>query len=276
MAAGEAIPDSELIREPEPYEDRIVKVDEFENEGASLEEFLLSLIDYQDIVKAKTERWRLQINRFQKVATNGNEAVEKLKEELTSVVDFWEGIKLNNPASQLQSILTAFDPANPNPKYLEFCCKCIRRSMELGLQSFAELEDLLANKIKIGSSAADELVALVENKITERLEYLDKDVVRKQRRRFNALEDKVQQLQEQKSISGGNVTLNIEKLMESLNKPGTAEADLKEEDYFGVIPFDSEAEEKTATYAYLWLSEKLLLQGMCSFMSLSSATPPKS
>ena len=94
MAAGEAIPDSELIREPEPYEDRIVKVDEFENEGASLEEFLLSLIDYQDIVKAKTERWRLQINRFQKVATNGNEAVEKLKEELTSVVDFWEGINI--------------------------------------------------------------------------------------------------------------------------------------------------------------------------------------
>jgi hypothetical protein len=43
-----------------------VKVEEFESEGSSLEEFLLSLIDYQDLVKAKTERWKLQINRFQK------------------------------------------------------------------------------------------------------------------------------------------------------------------------------------------------------------------
>lgn len=147
--------------------------------------------------------------------------------------------------------------------------------MELGLQSFNELEDILANKIKVGSAAADELVALVENKISERLEYLEKDIVRKQRRRFNALEEKVQQLQEQKSISGGNVTFNIEKLMESLAKPGQ-DADLKEEDYFGVIPFDSEAAEKAAGYTYLWLSEKYLLQGMCSFLGLSSSMPPRS
>jgi uncharacterized radical SAM superfamily protein len=61
-----------------------------------LEEFLLSLIDYQDLVKAKTERWKLQINKFQKQIPN--ETVDKLKEELTSVVEFWEGIKVNNPA----------------------------------------------------------------------------------------------------------------------------------------------------------------------------------
>lgn len=61
-----------------------------------MEEFLLSLIDYQDLVKAKTERWKLQINKFQKQIPN--ETVDKLKEELTSVVEFWEGIKVNNPA----------------------------------------------------------------------------------------------------------------------------------------------------------------------------------
>ncbi len=83
------------------------------------------------------------------------------------------------------------------------------------------------------------------------------------------LEEKVQQLQEQKSISGGNVQMNIEKLMESLNKAGESD-ELKEEDYFGLIPFDSEADEKFGTYNYLWISEKLLLQGMCIFLSLSS------
>jgi hypothetical protein len=66
--------------------------------------------------------------------------------------------------------------------------------MELGLQTFAELEEILANKIKLGSAQVDELVGLVESKIGERLEYLDKDIVRKQRRRFNILEEKVQQL----------------------------------------------------------------------------------
>jgi len=98
MAAGEFITEADKIREPEAFDERLVKVEEFENEGAGIEEFLLSLIDYQDIVKAKAERWKLQINRYQKIATNGGEVVEKLKEELTSVVDFWEGIKLNNPA----------------------------------------------------------------------------------------------------------------------------------------------------------------------------------
>lgn len=103
VAAGEFIPEQELIKEPEPYEERLVKVDEFENEGAGLEEYLLSLIDYQDIVKAKTERWKLQINRFQK--TFGTDNVEKIKEELVAVVDFWEGIKMNGPAQQLTAIL---------------------------------------------------------------------------------------------------------------------------------------------------------------------------
>jgi predicted transcriptional regulator len=64
--------------------------------------------------------------------------------------------------------------------------------MELGLQTFAELEEILQNKVKVGSAQVDELVGLIESKVTERLEYLDKDIVRKQRKRFQALEDKVQ------------------------------------------------------------------------------------
>jgi hypothetical protein len=69
--------------------------------------------------------------------------------------------------------------------------------------------------------------------------------------------------------------MNIEKLMESLNKPGTG-TDLKEEDYFGVIPFDTEAEEEFSSYTYLWISEKLLLQGMCAFLNLASQMAPRS
>jgi hypothetical protein len=42
------------------------------------------------------------------------------------------------------------------------------------------------------------------------MEYLDKDIVRKQRRRFNLLEEKVAQMQEDNAISGGNKTGNME------------------------------------------------------------------
>ena len=89
------------------------------------------------------------------------------------------------------------------------------------------------------------------------MEYLDKDIVRKQRRRFNLLEEKVAQMQEDNAISGGNKTGNMEQLMESLKGLGkTAGA---EEDYFGLQPFDTDSQEKFGTYSYLWISEKLLL-----------------
>ena len=49
------------------------------------------------------------------------------------------------------------------------------------------MEDILTNKVKI----QDEVIGVIENKYAERLEYLDKDIVRKQRRRFQMLEEKV-------------------------------------------------------------------------------------
>jgi hypothetical protein len=64
LALGEFVAEAELVKEHEPYEERTVNLKEFEAEGLGFEEYLLSLIDYQDIVKAKTERWKLQINRF--------------------------------------------------------------------------------------------------------------------------------------------------------------------------------------------------------------------
>jgi len=64
IASGEHIPEAERIKDPEPFEEKTLGVKEFEAEGQGFEEYLLSLIDYQDIVKAKLERWKLQINRY--------------------------------------------------------------------------------------------------------------------------------------------------------------------------------------------------------------------
>ena len=41
MQLGEKIPEQDLIRDPEPYEEKLFRFEEFEQEGASFEEFLL-------------------------------------------------------------------------------------------------------------------------------------------------------------------------------------------------------------------------------------------
>lgn len=64
IEGGETIPEEELIKEPEPYEEKVYRMEEFEMEGQAYEEFLLNLMDYQDVVKAKNERWKLMINSF--------------------------------------------------------------------------------------------------------------------------------------------------------------------------------------------------------------------
>mmetsp|Transcript_9422 Transcript_9422/g.8932 ORF Transcript_9422/g.8932 Transcript_9422/m.8932 type:complete len:105 (-) Transcript_9422:303-617(-) len=102
------------------------------------------------------------------------------------MVEFWEGIKVNNPQAILNQTLQQYDSGQPNSRYLEFCCKCVRRSMELGLQQFGELEEILNSKVKL----PEDVLGPVETKFAERVEYLSQDIVRKQRKRFNLLEEK--------------------------------------------------------------------------------------
>jgi hypothetical protein len=58
------IPHSELIRDPDPVEEKVLKFEEFEVEGRALEEFLLTLGDFSDVVRAKTERWKSLVCAF--------------------------------------------------------------------------------------------------------------------------------------------------------------------------------------------------------------------
>ena len=66
LAKGETIPEPDLIKDLEPYEEKYFKFSEFEVEGSALEEFLLTLGDYSDVVRAKTERWKTLVSAFQK------------------------------------------------------------------------------------------------------------------------------------------------------------------------------------------------------------------
>ena len=50
----------------------------------------------------------------------------------------------------------------------------------------------------------------------------------------------------------------------------------EDDDYWGIIQFDDSDEEKFSVYTYLWLSEKLFLQGMCAFLSYAATQPQRS
>ena len=141
---GEEIPAEDLIKDPEPYEERLYKIDEFEDEGQALEEFLCSLVEYQDVVKAKAEKWKDAIGGMMGEISNGEEATNLLKEQVSTKVEFWEQIKINKPSGQLTALLAANagEGEVTNANYVEMCCKCVRRAMEIGdFTNFDELRE---------------------------------------------------------------------------------------------------------------------------------------
>ena len=194
------MPEDQLIKDPEAFEEKHLRVEEFEVEGASFEEFLLSLGDYTDVAKAKSEKLKTMLGQFSKQITNGEAVVDKERERLQQLIDFWEGVKVNNPVSHLQSILAQADAANENKKYLEFCCKCVRRAMEIPETDLDELSELLSSKVVVSQDKTVKVLELLTSRVTN----LDQDIVVKQRQRFELLEDKVKALLEHKALSDGN------------------------------------------------------------------------
>lgn len=183
LKSGAPIPDSELIRLPEAVEERIVRALEVEREGGSFEEYLLSL-GYVDVVYTQTEGWinRVDILRAYKVRS---EDTDKIKKSLLELIDFWNVLKANPTQYLTQGAIQ-----EDNPKYLELYCKGVRRVMEIGTMSRDEIIAIL-QKIK----EPEELAGSVNNKISEKLDHLQKDIVRKQRLRFQILENKLKELE---------------------------------------------------------------------------------
>lgn len=105
---------------------------------------LLSLGNYTDVARAKSQRWKDLLGNMTSQVTNGAEIVEKGQNELATIVDFWEGVKTNNPVAHLNTILTAVEKGKRN---LEFACKCVRRAMEMPDCNLVDLQETLESKI---------------------------------------------------------------------------------------------------------------------------------
>jgi hypothetical protein len=227
-------------------------------------------MDYQDVVKAKTEKWKEAVAGLQETVSDGEEVVTQLKEAISAKTEFWEQVKLNKPSAQLAALIQAQQAGTENPRFLEFCCKCIRRALEAGdFQSYEEL----GQRSSEGVPVPEEDEAAIETRINERLEYLDKDIVRKQRKRFAALEERVKQMLEQQSLSGGNASLGPKKLQQLVSGDQAVGEDEANQ---LVVTFESPEQEAAKLYAYLWISEKYFLQGMCMFLQLATSSQQRS
>lgn len=110
---------------------------------------------------------------------------------MTQLVEFWENMKTNNPVAHIGNVVTAFE--NPEAssslkaRFLEFCCKCVRRAMEMPETNLTELQETLSEKVKSPEGKEDPILDL----FASRLDNLQHDVVVKQRARFEVLEEKV-------------------------------------------------------------------------------------
>jgi len=122
-------------------------------------------------------------------------------------VEFWDGIKTNNPLVQLTNLCAAVEAS---PRLLEFACKCIRRAMEMPEFTVDQILDALQTKLKNPDNT--EVLELIKNRIVNLVD----DVVLKQRTRFKQLEEKVKIMLEQKSLNGGNNQITAAQLKKIL------------------------------------------------------------
>ena len=285
------IPSNIDPKDVQHVEEKLVKFQEFETEGAALDEFMLSLGDYIDVIKAKTERWKLLINAFQKQVTNIDD-LDQSKDQLQGLVEFWESIKTSSPVAQLNAIIGVAAPVanakdakqaevapsseNENKRYLEFICKCVRRALELPETDLNELNETLTNKVKIDTATEEGVIGL----LNARKENLNQDIVVKQRKRFMILEEKVKQMLESRTLSGGEnriTTKQLQKIMAE-TELSIKQTEMGKKDQAGsqqMLHFNSEEIMQLKQAQFLWISEKYFLQGITQFILFSRQMPQR-
>ena len=62
-------------------------------------------MEYQDIVKAKTEKWKESITSMQDIISGGEDVVQQKKDDVIARVEFWEQVKVNKPSTQLTTLI---------------------------------------------------------------------------------------------------------------------------------------------------------------------------
>ncbi len=148
IAEGGSVPEEERIKQPEAQEETVVSLYEAEKEGESLDEFFLTLGEYNERAALNASKWKSLLTEYVQIATDGENAVNAITGKIDALVQFWQSVAAD-PAAALDELVNA--GKEDNPRYLEFGCKCVRRMLEN--EGWTEENDLAA---KIDSLEVDE------------------------------------------------------------------------------------------------------------------------
>jgi hypothetical protein len=143
LKRGEQINMETLIRDPDPYEDPEYHLVETEDEGQCLDEFLLSLKDFQSLGLAKFSKWKKTVRERMSNVTNASAVLKSYESQFEALSMFWVRTR-ENAASMVDSGDLA-----ENPRLLEFTCKAYRRIMESGQVPLTEMSNLIDKNIEL-------------------------------------------------------------------------------------------------------------------------------
>jgi len=244
ISKGEQIPEEELVKDKEPTEQTEITLYENEKEGEAADEFLLTLGDHNEKVSLNISKWKDLLGEYVEIISDGENAVNSLNEKLDAIVEFWKQIA-SDPSAALSSITNAGKESNP--RYLEFCCKCIRRMLES--DGWTEENDLVSQIDTV--ELDEELKTTVEKSLSEQSKQLENDVLERAVKRLQILE----QLWSENKEDETKQTLH-EKVTKTMAKRAS---ELQIDDQK-----PSEAEEAKKVN-YRWLAELHYLRGAILF-----------
>ena len=160
-------------------------VEECELEGAAFEQWLMQIVVFEKYAGRSAQKWSNLLSRMLP-KTQSEEAkacVMQMSEQIAKMVEFWASIK-DSPSNALQTLQVEGDVQSS--KYLEYSCKGIRRMLQQKEKAneaviLKAIEDVQVDKF---------LFEEIEKKLAEKEENLQNDVVKKQIRRFELLEER--------------------------------------------------------------------------------------
>jgi len=159
--------------EPEPVLKYRYKIVELENEGSSLDEWLLTLKNYSEIAETKSQIWKNRLSKLLPYARPAyteqvSNMIDNIQSDIDNYVEFWKNIR-SDPKTAFQKVQAA---SKDGERYLEFVCKAVRRLMEQGEITISQAGDMLKEAVY-----SPEDVAVVEKVIEKRRQRFEADKV---------------------------------------------------------------------------------------------------
>ena len=246
IAEGKEVKEEDLVNEPEPTEESAITLYESEKEGEAADEFFLTLAEHNEKVALNANKLKQILKEYVEIVTDGENVVNTISAKIDGVVEFWKSVAAD-PYAALDQLIN--NGKEGNEKYLEFCCKCIRRVLEA--DGWSEDNDLIAKTDSV--ELDEEIKKTIEDSLEEQKKQLTNDV----------LERAVKRLQVLEQVCAGNNETTKEAIKDRVGKTLLRQ---KSEDIGPSTETNEHDAENTGKREKMkWLAELHFLKGAAQF-----------